>query len=236
MRATGAAVQLITDGDVAGVIATSDPATGIDIYMGQGGAPEGVLAAAALRCVGGQMQTRLIFKKDDERARAAKLGITDFNRKYSLMDLASGDVVFAATGVTDGSMLRACMSTANSFTTESVVMRSATGTVRWIKARHSRTRHVRLTRALDTRLKRHSASRAPSPAADGVCARRMKRLFARWRAITAFRPAGARARGARRRRPVTFADLLNPTLKRLLPEPLLLAGHGTRRCARECRD
>ncbi|HSZ75157.1 MAG TPA: class II fructose-bisphosphatase, partial [Rhizomicrobium sp.] len=91
VRGTGAAVRLITDGDVAGVIATSDPATGIDIYMGQGGAPEGVLAAAALRCVGGQIQTRLVFRREDERARAAKLGITDFNRKYSLMDLASGD-------------------------------------------------------------------------------------------------------------------------------------------------
>ena len=101
VRSTGAAVRLITDGDVAGVIATSDPATGIDIYMGQGGAPEGVLAAAALRCVGGQIQTRLVFRREDERARAAKLGITDFNRKYSLLDLASGDVVFSATGVTD---------------------------------------------------------------------------------------------------------------------------------------
>jgi fructose-1,6-bisphosphatase II / sedoheptulose-1,7-bisphosphatase len=141
VRSTGAAVRLITDGDVAGVIATSDPATGIDIYIGQGGAPEGVLAAAALRCVGGQIQTRLVFKKDDERARAAKLGITDFNRKYSLMDLASGDVVFAATGVTDGSMLSGVHIDREHVTTESVVMRSATGTVRWIKARHSRSRH-----------------------------------------------------------------------------------------------
>jgi len=141
VRRTGAAVQLITDGDVAGVIATSDPSTGIDIYMGQGGAPEGVLAAAALRCVGGQIQTRLVFKKDDERARAAKLGITDFNRKYTLMDLASGDVVFAATGVTDGSMLSGVHIDREHVTTESVVMRSATGTVRWIKARHSRSRH-----------------------------------------------------------------------------------------------
>jgi fructose-1,6-bisphosphatase II / sedoheptulose-1,7-bisphosphatase len=138
VRSTGAAVRLITDGDVAGVIATSDPATGIDIYIGQGGAPEGVLAAAALRCIGGQIQTRLIFKKDDERARAAKLGITDFNRKYSLMDLASGDVVFAATGVTDGSMLSGVHIDRDHVTTESVVMRSATGTVRWIRAMHRR--------------------------------------------------------------------------------------------------
>jgi fructose-1,6-bisphosphatase II / sedoheptulose-1,7-bisphosphatase len=137
-RRVGASVQLITDGDVAGVIATTDPETGIDIYIGQGGAPEGVLAAAALRCVGGQIQTRLVFKKDDERARAAKLGITDFNRKYSLMDLASGDVVFSATGVTDGSMLRGVKVGREFVTTESVVMRSATGTVRWIRARHRR--------------------------------------------------------------------------------------------------
>jgi fructose-1,6-bisphosphatase II / sedoheptulose-1,7-bisphosphatase len=138
VRRVGASVQLITDGDVAGVIATTDPETGIDIYIGQGGAPEGVLAAAALRCVGGQIQTRLVFKKDDERARAAKLGITDFNRKYSLMDLASGDVVFSATGVTDGSMLAGVKVGREYYTTESIVMRSATGTVRWIRARHRR--------------------------------------------------------------------------------------------------
>ena len=141
IRKVGAAVRLITDGDVAGVIATSDPSTGIDIYIGQGGAPEGVLAAAALRCVGGQIQTRLVFRTDDERARAEKLGIRDFNRKYLLMDLASGDVVFAATGVTDGSMLEGVHIDREYVTTESVVMRSATGTVRWIKARHHRSRH-----------------------------------------------------------------------------------------------
>jgi fructose-1,6-bisphosphatase II / sedoheptulose-1,7-bisphosphatase len=138
IRSTGAAVQLITDGDVAGVIATSDPMTGIDIYMGQGGAPEGVLAAAALRCVGGQIQTRLVFKKDDEKRRAEKLGIKDFNKKYTLMDLASGDVIFAASGVTDGSMLRGVHRDRDFITTESIVMRSATGTVRWVKTRHSR--------------------------------------------------------------------------------------------------
>jgi fructose-1,6-bisphosphatase II / sedoheptulose-1,7-bisphosphatase len=143
VRKTGAAVRLITDGDVAGVIATTDPATGIDIYIGQGGAPEGVLAAAALRCVGGQIQTRLVFRKDEERRRAERLGITDFNRKYLLNDLASGDVIFAATGVTDGSMLGGVHRTGQHIETESVVMRSETGTVRWVRARHKRERHRR---------------------------------------------------------------------------------------------
>src|SRR5215469_10138104 len=138
VRKAGAAVRLITDGDIAGVIATTDPTTGVDIYLGQGGAPEGVLAAAALRCVGGQMQTRLVFKKDDERARAARLGITDFGRKYTLLDLASGDCVFAATGVTDGSMLQGVHFHGQFVTTESILMRSGTRTVRWIKARHRR--------------------------------------------------------------------------------------------------
>ena len=138
VRKAGGAVRLITDGDIAGVIATTDPTTGVDIYMGQGGAPEGVLAAAALRCVGGQMQTRLVFKKDEERARAARLGITDFNRKYALLDLASGDVVFAATGVTDGSMLEGVHFHGQFVSTESILMRSGTRTVRWVKARHRR--------------------------------------------------------------------------------------------------
>jgi fructose-1,6-bisphosphatase II / sedoheptulose-1,7-bisphosphatase len=138
VRQAGAAVKLITDGDVAGVIATTDPATGIDIFIGQGGAPEGVLAAAALRCIGGQMQARLVFKKDDERRRAEKIGIKDFDRKYAMIDLVAGDVVFSATGVTDGSMLAGVHRAGEFVTTESVVMRSATGTVRWIKARHFR--------------------------------------------------------------------------------------------------
>jgi fructose-1,6-bisphosphatase II / sedoheptulose-1,7-bisphosphatase len=138
IRKAGAKVKLITDGDVAGVIETTDPATGVDIYIGQGGAPEGVLAAAALRCVGGQMQGRLVFRNDSERARADKWGIKDLNRKYGLTELVSGDVVFSATGVTDGAMLRGVHRSGDFITTESVVMRSATGTVRWIKARHCR--------------------------------------------------------------------------------------------------
>ena len=138
VRKAGAAVRLITDGDVAGVIATTDPQTGVDIYLGQGGAPEGVLAAAALRCVGGQMQTRLVFRNNDERERATKLGVTDFNRKYGLTELVSGDVIFAATGVTDGSMLAGVHIAGEFVTTESVVMRSATHTVRWVKGKHLR--------------------------------------------------------------------------------------------------
>ncbi len=142
VRKVGAAVRLITDGDVAGVIATTDPATGIDIYLGQGGAPEGVLAAAALRCVGGQIETRLVFRNEEERARARRLGIKDLNRKYRLHDLASGDVIFAATGVTDGSMLDGVHTSGTHITTESIVMRSATSTVRWVRARHVKGRHT----------------------------------------------------------------------------------------------
>jgi fructose-1,6-bisphosphatase II / sedoheptulose-1,7-bisphosphatase len=136
VRKAGAAVKLITDGDVAGVIATSDPATGVDIYIGQGGAPEGVLAAAALRCVGGQLQTRLVFRNDDERRRAERLGVKDFQRKYGLEDLASGDVVFSATGVTTGTMLNGVRFEKGYTITHSIVMRSATHTVRWITMRH----------------------------------------------------------------------------------------------------
>lgn len=138
VRKVGASVHLITDGDVAGVIATSDPATGIDLYIGRGGAPEGVLAASALRCVGGQFQGRLFFRSDDEKARADKIGITDLNRKYALRDLARGDVIFSATGVTNGSMLQGVQRTPECIVTHSVVMRSSSGTVRWITARHPR--------------------------------------------------------------------------------------------------
>ncbi|MFZ5789088.1 MAG: class II fructose-bisphosphatase [Pseudomonadota bacterium] len=136
VRAAGARILLISDGDVSGVIATSRPESGIDIYLGSGGAPEGVLAAAALRCIGGQMQGRLLFRNEEEKARARKLGITDLNRKYGLLDLAKGDVMFAATGVTDGTMLRGVRRFHGGATTHSMVMRSKTGTVRLIEASH----------------------------------------------------------------------------------------------------
>ena len=137
LRALGCGVTLIGDGDVAGVIATTDPNTTIDMYMGQGGAPEGVLAAAALRCVGGQFNGRLVFRNEDERARAAKWGIEDLDRIYKLEDLAKGDCIFAATGVTSGSLLEGVKRLPGGrMTTESVVMRSSSGTVRWIKSEH----------------------------------------------------------------------------------------------------
>ncbi len=137
VREAGARIMLISDGDVSGVIATSRPGSGVDIYIGIGGAPEGVLAAAALRCIGGQMQGRLQFRNDDEKARAAKWGIKDLNRKYKMLDMAKGDVMFAATGVTDGSMLRGVRRFAEGATTHSIVMRSKTGTVRVIEATHN---------------------------------------------------------------------------------------------------
>ena len=140
VRAAGARIMLIGDGDVSGVIATSDPETGIDIYMGSGGAPEGVLAAAALRCIGGQMQGKLLFRNDDERARAHRLGITDLDRVYDLLDLAHGDVMFAATGVTNGTMLKGVRRFPGGAMTHSVVMRSRTGTVRYIEAKHDLSR------------------------------------------------------------------------------------------------
>ncbi len=137
-RAVGAGVRLIPDGDIAGIIHTTDPSTGIDIYMGTGGAPEGVLAAAALRCIGGQMQARLVFANDDERTRAQRAGIENLNKKYTMMELAQGDVIFAATGVTDGSMLDGIKWGRGTVETHSVVMRSRSGTVRWIRAKHNR--------------------------------------------------------------------------------------------------
>ena len=137
VRDAGARIQLISDGDVSGVIATAQPNSGIDIYLGSGGAPEGVLAAAALRCIGGFFQGRLIFRNDDEKKRAKKIGITDLNRKYDLLDLAKGDVMFAATGVTDGTMLRGVRYFSGGVETHSMVMRSKTGTVRKIAATHN---------------------------------------------------------------------------------------------------
>ena len=137
VRKTGAAVHLITDGDVAGVIHTTDPKnTGVDIYMGIGGAPEGVLAAAALRCIGGQMQGRLVLDTDEKRERAAKMGVKDPKKKYDMKDMVRGDCLFAATGVTTGALLRGVRFEKDRIYTSTVVMRSATGTVRWIDAEH----------------------------------------------------------------------------------------------------
>jgi fructose-1,6-bisphosphatase II / sedoheptulose-1,7-bisphosphatase len=139
LRTIGCGVVLIGDGDVAGVIATTNPETTIDMYMGSGGAPEGVLAAAALRCVGGQFNGKLLFRNEDERGRARKWGIEDLDRIYKLEDLAKGDCIFAATGVTDGSLLQGVKyKKAGCMTTESVVMRASSGTVRWIKGEHHR--------------------------------------------------------------------------------------------------
>ena len=137
IRAAGARIMLIGDGDVSGVIATSQPNSGIDMYMGSGGAPEGVLAAAALRCIGGQFQGRLLFRNDAERERARKWGVTDLDRKYHLNDLAKGDVMFAATGVTTGAMLQGVRRFPGGALTHSVVMRSKSGTVRYIEAHHN---------------------------------------------------------------------------------------------------
>ena len=137
IREAGARIMLISDGDVSGVIATSIPSSGVDIYAGTGGAPEGVLAAAALRCIGGQMQGRLVFRNDQERARAASWGIKDLTRRFGLLDLAKGDVMFAATGVTDGSLLKGVRRYHGGATTHSIVMRSKTGTVRLIESTHN---------------------------------------------------------------------------------------------------
>jgi fructose-1,6-bisphosphatase II / sedoheptulose-1,7-bisphosphatase len=136
LRDAGVRVTLITDGDVAGVMNTADPDTGIDMYVGQGGAPEGVLACAALKCVGGQFQGRLVFRNADEKARAHKHGITDLDKKYDLHELVRDDAIFVATGVTDGALLSGVKFRKGIIQTETVVMRSVTGTVRYIKAEH----------------------------------------------------------------------------------------------------
>jgi fructose-1,6-bisphosphatase II / sedoheptulose-1,7-bisphosphatase len=136
LRSVGARIHLITDGDVAGVIYTTDPETGIDLYLGQGGAPEGVLAAAALKCVGGQFQGRLVFRNEDEKGRARRIGITDFNRTYQLDELVSTDVVFSATGVTNGALVAGVKATSKGFVTETLVLDSAAKTARVVRTQH----------------------------------------------------------------------------------------------------
>ena len=134
LRSSGVRVALITDGDVAGVINTTLPETGIDFYIGQGGAPEGVLAAAALNCVGGQMQGRLVFRNDDERARAERTGVTDFDKVYGLAELCADETVFCATGVTAGSLLEGVRHRKGRVTTDTLVMTSSTGIVRRVQS------------------------------------------------------------------------------------------------------
>ena len=137
IRETGASIRLIGDGDVAGIIHTTDPAeTGIDIYLGVGGAPEGVLAAAALRCIGGQMCGRLVIDTDEKRARSERMGISDPDKVYRTKDMASGDVLFSATGVTDGNLLDGVRINDGIATTHTIVTRSHTGTQRWVTTRH----------------------------------------------------------------------------------------------------
>lgn len=140
VRETGARIQLIRDGDVAGVIATTRLNRSVDIYMGIGGAPEGVLAAAAQQCIGGQMMGRLVFRNDEEKNRARAMGIDDLNKTYTLHELAHGDLMFAATGVTDGALLKGVRRFAGGANTHSVVMRSKTGTLRMVEAEHDFTR------------------------------------------------------------------------------------------------
>ena len=135
LRRVGARVRLISDGDIAGVINTTDPETGIDLYLGQGAAPEGVLACAALKCVGGQFQGRLVFRTDDERRRAERMGVTDFDRKYDLQDLVRTDAIFVATGVTSGAMLDGVSYGGGMVTTHSLVMNSARRTVQEIRTK-----------------------------------------------------------------------------------------------------
>jgi len=136
VREAGARIMLIADGDVSGVIATAHATAGIDLYIGSGGAPEGVLAAAALRCLGGSLQGRLLIRGDEERAKADACGIRDFSKKYTVHDLAAGDVMFAATGVTDGAWLRGVRRIRGGAVSHSVVMRSKTGSIRYIETTH----------------------------------------------------------------------------------------------------
>jgi fructose-1,6-bisphosphatase II / sedoheptulose-1,7-bisphosphatase len=138
LRTTGCAIRLITDGDVAGVMHCAEPSTGIDMYMGSGGAPEGVLAAAALKCMGGQMYGRLLFRNDDEKARAHKAGITNLNRVYTRDDMVTTNVIFAATGVTDGSIVPGIKREVGYLTATTILMRSKTGSVRRMVYRNPR--------------------------------------------------------------------------------------------------
>jgi fructose-1,6-bisphosphatase II / sedoheptulose-1,7-bisphosphatase len=135
LRAEGVRVYLISDGDVAGVINTTDPETGVDFYIGQGGAPEGVLACAALKCVGGQFQGRLVFRNADERARAARWGITDLDRKYDLHEIVKGDTIFAATGVTTGALLDGVKIESGMVKTHTLVMHSSSKVVREVRTK-----------------------------------------------------------------------------------------------------
>ncbi len=136
LRSMGAKIVLIPDGDVAGIIMTTQEHSSVDIYMGVGGAPEGVLAAAALQCIGGQMQTRLVINNEDEKMRAEKIGIKDLNKKYSLDELAHGDIIFSATGVTEGTMVRGVRSNQNKHITHSLVLRTGESSSQYIETYH----------------------------------------------------------------------------------------------------
>lgn len=137
IRAAGARVTMISDGDVAGIMHTTNPDTGIDMYIGTGGAPEGVLAAAALTAVGGQMQARLVTDSEEQKQRALKMGVTDFDRKYDLSEMVTGDVILAITGVTDGALVKGVSHDAGNIWTDTMVLRAPSGTVRWVKTCHS---------------------------------------------------------------------------------------------------
>ena len=136
LRSIGAKIVLIPDGDVAGIIMTTQEHSSVDIYMGVGGAPEGVLAAAALQCIGGQMQTRLVINNEDEKIRAEKIGIKDLNKKYSLDELAHGDIIFSATGVTEGTMVRGVRTDQNKYITHSLVLRTGESSSQYIETYH----------------------------------------------------------------------------------------------------
>ena len=137
LRSIGAKIVLIPDGDVAGIIMTTQEHSSVDIYMGVGGAPEGVLAAAALQCIGGQMQTRLVINNEDEKIRAEKIGIKDLNKKYSLDELAHGDIIFSATGVTEGTMVRGVRTNQNKYVTHSLVLRTGDSSSQYIETYHN---------------------------------------------------------------------------------------------------